>query len=102
VLLSEAFGAIQTGFLGSIAIPAYPFGCEMISNRHGALNVGIQQPLIRCAGAVDPGALRAFNLLRQWILAAAIMALPTCAIAQVQSGVQGGLQSGALSGFDHR
>jgi hypothetical protein len=49
-------------------------------------------------------------LLRKWILAAAIMALPTYALAQVQSGVQGGLQSGeqsgvrsgVLSGFDHR
>jgi hypothetical protein len=37
-------------------------------------------------------------LLRKWILAAAIMALPTCALAQVQSG----LRSGLLSGFDHR
>jgi hypothetical protein len=36
-------------------------------------------------------------LLRKWIFAAAIMALPTCALAQLQSG----LRSGVLSGFDH-
>lgn len=41
-------------------------------------------------------------LLRKWILAAAIMALPTCAFAQLQSGVRSGLQSGLRSEFDHR
>jgi hypothetical protein len=41
-------------------------------------------------------------LLRKWVLAAVIMALPTCALAQVQSGLRSGLQSGLLSGSDHR
>ena len=51
------------------------------------------------------------SLLRTWIiLAAGIIALPTYALAQVQSGVQSGVQSrvqsgvqsGMQSGFDHR
>jgi hypothetical protein len=45
----------------------------------------------------------------KWILAAAILAMPTYALAQVQSGVQSGVQggvqtgvqSGVRSGFDH-
>ncbi|MFZ1948439.1 MAG: hypothetical protein WCA05_00330 [Pseudolabrys sp.] len=41
----------------------------------------------------------------KWIFAAAILAMPTYALAQVQSGVQsgvqGGVQSGVRSGFDH-
>src|SRR6476469_9513345 len=45
-------------------------------------------------------------LIREWILAAPILALPSCALAQVQSGVQSGEQtgvrSGVRSGFDHR
>lgn len=38
--------------------------------------------------------------LREWILAAAVLVLPTYALAQVQSGVQSGVKSGVLSGFD--
>ena len=50
-------------------------------------------------------------MLRQWSLIVAIAALPTFALAQVQSGVQsglrsgaplGGLQSGVRSGYDYR
>jgi hypothetical protein len=37
-------------------------------------------------------------MLREWILAAAILALPTCALAQVQSGVQSGVQGGGVQG----
>jgi len=39
--------------------------------------------------------------LREWILAAAVLVLPTYALTQIQSGVQGGVKSGVLSGFDH-
>jgi hypothetical protein len=39
---------------------------------------------------------------RKWIVAAAIMALPACALAQVQSGVQSGVRSGVIGGFDYR
>jgi hypothetical protein len=38
---------------------------------------------------------------RKWILTAAIMTLPTCALAQIQSGVQSRVQSGVHNGFDH-
>jgi ribosomal protein L37AE/L43A len=45
-------------------------------------------------------------MLRKLTLAATILAVPTFAIAQVQSGVQsgvqGGVQSGVRSGFDYR
>jgi hypothetical protein len=40
-------------------------------------------------------------LLRKWILTAVIMALPTCALAQIQSGVQSRVQSGVHNGFDY-
>jgi hypothetical protein len=41
-------------------------------------------------------------MLHKWILAAAIMMLPTAALAQLQSGLQSGVRSGVLSGYDHR
>jgi len=50
-------------------------------------------------------------MLRQWCLIVTIVALPTYALAQVQSGVQSGLRSGAplsgvrsgvRSGYDYR
>lgn len=41
-------------------------------------------------------------MLREWIIvAAAIVTLPTDALAQVQSGVRSGVQGGVRSGFDH-
>ena len=46
------------------------------------------------------------SMLREWIiLAAAILLLPTYALAQVQSGVQSGVRSGVQSGVrsgDHQ
>jgi len=49
------------------------------------------------ASSVIIGSQMGGFLLRKWILTAAIMALPTCALAQIQSGVQ----SKVLSGFNH-
>jgi hypothetical protein len=44
-------------------------------------------------------------LLRKWILTAAIVALPTCSLAQVQgrveSGVDSGVQKNDFNRFDH-
>jgi hypothetical protein len=40
-------------------------------------------------------------LSRKWILTAAIMALPSCALAQIQSRVQSRVQSGVHNGFDY-
>jgi len=37
-------------------------------------------------------------MLREWILAAAILALPAYALAQVQTGIQGGAQGSVQSG----
>ena len=39
------------------------------------------------------------SMQRQWILIVAIVALPTQALAQVQSGVRSGVQSGVRSGL---
>ncbi|MFY9599078.1 MAG: hypothetical protein WB540_18290 [Pseudolabrys sp.] len=45
------------------------------------------------------------TMFGKWIFAAAILVMPTYALAQVQSGVQSGVQTGVQggvrSGFDH-
>jgi hypothetical protein len=46
--------------------------------------------------------IRVLLPFRLWIGAAAIMVLPTCALAQVQSGLQSGVRSGVIGSFDHR